>query len=342
MAENTFVVSVANALLLNPSTNAAILYGKANLNSTFTLSMASTPVRGGINNALIYQYMHDRDLAISIESATCGKDVLALNVGSSILNGSVNVWKSECVQLTANSGLVTETPVGNVNVQKADGTWVVVTPSTKTITVSGGGSTAVWAHYLYADVVDRITIGTTVPPSIVKLILTAEVRTKSTGLIEYLQIEVPYFQVDGNYELGLTADGVSTEKITGNALSVDGTNCTDGDHYAYVSWIPVTATSVAYSDIYITPNVFEPAAATLLTQQLTVMGVKGGVYANTNITSLCTFAKESGGDADISVSVGGLITSAATSTAADTAVITATYTDGVVTLTDNCVVTVQA
>lgn len=343
MAVNTFVVSVANALLLNPSTNAAILYGKANLNSAFTLSMQSTDVRGGINNSLLYKYMHDRDLAVSIESATCGKDVLALNVGSSIVNGSVNVWKSECVQLTANSGVVTETPIGNVNVQKADGTWAVVTPATKTITVSGGGATAVWAHYLYADTVDRITIGTTTPPNIVKLILTAEVRTKSTGLVEYMQIEVPYFQVDGNYELSLSADGVSTEKITGNALSVDGTNCTDGDHYAYVSWIPVTATSVAYSDIYVTPNVFEPEAGSLLTQQLTVYGVRGGTYANVNITSLCTFAKEDGGDADISVGAStGLISVAATSTTADAGVITATYTDGTTTLTDQCNVTVVA
>jgi hypothetical protein len=336
MADNKFLVSVANALAINPTTHAALFYGKANLNSAFTLSMQSTDVRGGINNALLYKFMHDRDLAISIEAATFGKDILALNVGSSVVNGAVNVWKSECIQLSTNAGTLTETPVGNVEVQKADGSWATVTPSSTTITVSGGGNTAVWAHYRYSDTVDRITVGTTVPPSVVTLILTAEVRTQAGGLVELLQIEVPYVQVDGNYELSLTADGVSTEKITGNALSVNGTSCADGDYYAYVSWIPVTST-VTYSEIFVTPSKFEPDAAELATQQLTVYGVRGGAYANVNITSLCTFAKVAGGDSDVSVSTGGLITVANTSTAADAAEITATYSG----LTDSCMVTVQ-
>jgi hypothetical protein len=337
MADNTFLVSVANVLALNPTTNAALFYGKANLNSAFTLSMASTDVRGGINNALLYTYVHDRDLAVSIESATFGKDILALNVGSSIVNSAVNVWKSECVQLSANVGTLTETPVGNIEVQKADGTWTTVTPSGTSITVSGGGNTIVWAHYQYSETVDRITIGTTKPPNTVKLIFTAEVRTQGAGLTEYLQIEVPNVQIDGNYELSLTADGVSTEKIAGKALSIAGTTCNDGDMYAYVSWIPVTST-ISYSEIFVTPNVFEPDAGETATQQLTVWGVRGGTYANVNITSLCTFAKAAGGDSDVSVSAGGLITVAATSTAADTATITATYSG----LSDHCIVTVQS
>jgi hypothetical protein len=107
--------------------------------------------------------------------------------------------------------------------------------------------------------------------------------------------------------------------------------------YAYVSWIPVTST-ISYSEIFVTPNVFEPDAGETATQQLTVWGVRGGTYANVNITSLCTFAKAAGGDSDVSVSAGGLITVAATSTAADTATITATYSG----LSDHCIVTVQS
>jgi hypothetical protein len=339
MADNTFLVSVANVLALNPTTNAALFYGKANLNSAFTLSMQETPVRGGVNNPLLYKFIHDRDLAVSIESATFGKDILAINVGSSIVNGAVNVWKSECIQLSTNAGTLTETPVGNVNVQKSDGTWVTVTPSGTTITVSGGGNTAVWAHYLYSDTVDRITIGTTTPPNTVKLVFTAEVRNQANSITEYLQIEVPYFQVDGNYELSLTADGVSTEKISGTALSVQGTQCSDGDYYAYVSWIPNTAT-VAYADIFATPSVFEPAVGDLpATQQLTVYGVRGGTYANVNITSSCTYAMAAGSDADITVGAStGLITVAGTATEGNTG--TVEITSG--SLTDIVVVTVTA
>lgn len=343
MAENTFLVSVANVLALNPTTNAALFYGKANLNSSFTLSMQETPVRGGTNNSLLYTYVHDRDLEVSIESATFGKDILAINVGSSITNGSVNVWKSECIQLSTNVGTLTETPVGNVEVQKSDGTWATITPSGTSITVSGGGDTKVWAHYQYAETVDRITIGTTTPPNTVKLIFTAEVRTQGRGLTEYLQIEVPNVQINGNYTLSLGADGVSTETITGKALSVDGTTCSDGDYYGYVSWIPVSST-VSYSEIFATPAVFEPAVGDLpATQQLTVMGVRGGTYANTNITSSCTYAMASGSDSDITVGAStGLISVAGTGSASDAGTVEITWTDGTTTLKDYVVVTVQS
>lgn len=344
MADNTFLVSVADVWAVNPSTKALYFYGKANLNSAFTLSMQNTPVRAGINNPLIYNFIHDRDLAVSIEAATFGKDILALNVGSSIVNDSLNVWCTECVQLSTNVGTVTNTPVGNVEVLKSDGTKVSVTPSTKTITVSGGGDTAVTVFYQYADTVDRITIGTTTPPDIVTLIMQAEVRTSSSSSVsEYLQIEIPYFQVDGNYELSLTADGVSTEKINGMALSVNGTTCSAGDYYAYVSWVPVTST-VSYGDIFATPAVFEPAEGDLAaTQQLTVYGVRGGTYANVNITTDCTYAMVSGGDADISVGAStGLISVAGTGTAGDTGTVEITWTDGTTTLNDYVVVTVQS
>lgn len=344
MADNTFLVSVANVLGLNASTNAALFYGKANLNSSFTLSMGSTDVRGGINNPLLYKFIHDRDLAVSIESATFGKDILALNVGSSIVNDSLTVWKSECIQLSSNNGTLTETPTGNVEVQKADGTWVSVTPSVKAITVSGGGDTAVWAHYPYTDTVDRITIGTTVPPSTIKLIFTAEVRNQANSITEYLQIEIPYFQIDGNYELSLSADGVSSESISGNALSVSGATCSDGDYYGYVSWIPNTATDTAYSSIFASPAVFEPAEGDLpATQQLTVYGVRGGTYQNVVITTSCTYAMAAGSDADITVGASnGLISVAGTGTAGNTGIVEITYTDGTTTLMDYVNVEIQS
>ena len=98
---NTFLVSVANALVVDPITRQGIAYGKANISSAFELSMANTDVRGGINNALLYRFMHDRDLAINIEQAIFAKTFLGLNVGSTVLNSTVNVVNTECIQLTA-------------------------------------------------------------------------------------------------------------------------------------------------------------------------------------------------------------------------------------------------
>jgi hypothetical protein len=321
MADNTFLVSVANVIGLN-SSDVALFYGKANTNSAFTLSMQSTDVRGGINNALLYKYMHDRDLQVTIAQATFAKDILALNVGSSIVNGSVNVLKTECITLVGGDGTLSETPIGNVSVIKADGTIVSVTPVGTTITVAGGAATNVTAIYRYADTVDTISVGTTTPPTVIKLIMTAEVRNQSGTLVEYLQIEIPNFQVDGNYELAMTPDGTSSESLTGMALSTAGATCASGDVYAYVRWIPVT-TTVTYTSISTTPNPFQVAVGDLpATQQLSVIGIRGGLYANTPITTECTYAKVAGGDVDITVNASsGLVTVAGTAIANDTATI---------------------
>lgn len=343
MAGNTFLVSVANAIGINPNTQNAIFYGKANLSSAFTLSMQKTDVRGGINNPLLYTYIHDRDLQVSIEQAIFEKTFLALNAGTSILNQTVNVLKTECITLSSNNGVLTETPVGNVSIKKADGTFVTVTPSGKNITVSGGGNTSVTAIYRYSDTVDRVAIETTTPPSTITLILTAEVRDTNGNIIEYLQIEVPSFQIDGNYTLEFSAGGVSKEALKGMALSVKGTDCTSGDIYAYVSWIPNTITSVPVGTIAITPSKFEPTVASLpATQQLTVTGIRGGMYANINVTANSTFSKLSG-DTDITVNAStGLITVAGTAIATDSAIIQASYNDGTTTHTDIMLVEVKA
>ncbi|MFA7689461.1 MAG: hypothetical protein WCX96_05185 [Bacilli bacterium] len=337
MADNTFLVSVARAIGLNPTTQEAIFYGRANLRSAFNLTMQSTDIRGDIGNALLYKHMHDRDLEVNVEQAVFEKTFLALNVGSSILNQTVNVLKTECITLDTNVGTLTETPVGNVSVIKDDGTIVTITPSGSSITVAGGGNTKVTAIYRYSDTIDRVSVSTETPPEVITLILIAEVRNSKGVLVEELQIEVPSFQISGNYNLEMSAEGVSQEALNGMALAVDGTTCADGSIYAYVSWIPVTTTTISVASIAITPDRFEPAVADLpATQQITVTGIRGGVYGTANVTSDCTFTKLSG-DTDITVSASGLITVANTGTAADSAIIEAEY-DG---LTDIILVEVQ-
>lgn len=326
MAENTFLVSVADAIGLDPTTGEALFFGKANLTSAFEVSMANTDVRGGKNNPLLFKYMHDRDLMVNIEQAIFGKTFLGLQVGSGVLNGTVNVLKTECITLTAGTGTVSEVPIGNLQVFKADGTIVTVTPTGSNFTVSGGANTNVTVVYRYADTADRIAVTTTTPPDVITLILTAEVRNNKGVVVELLQIEVPSLQLDGNYTLSLTADGVSTEALSGNALAVTGVTCADGDIYAYVTWIPQTATAIPVAFIAATPTIVNPSVAGGFphTQQLTVYGIRGGILGNMNVTSACTFTKQAGGNAAISVSAGGLVTTT-TTTASSTAVIEITY-----------------
>ncbi len=342
-----FLVSVADAILRDPDTLEALAIGRANLSSAFTLTTQATQVRGGINNPLRYVYMHDRDLKVEVKQVTFGKTILGLNVGSLITNSAVTVVKSECIQLTAGVGTITETPLGNVTVFLNNNTSQTVTPATKTITVSGGANQMVWAVYEYTDTVDQIAIETTKPPSVVNLTLTAEVRDNSNVIQEYLQITVPKFQVDGNYTLSLTANGVSEESLTGFALAETGLTCAANDIYAYVNWIPSsTATATAYTNIVTLPSAiaFSEAAGTPQTYQISSYGLRGITYAPVNITTSCVYTKTgtTAGSAHISVgSSSGLVTLTSGSNG-DAALITATYPLTSGSLTDDTIITVGA
>jgi hypothetical protein len=113
--------------------------------------------------------------------------------------------------------------------------------------------------------------------------------------------------------------------LVGNALSVASETCTNGDIYGYVSWIPSSITSIAIAEIAASPAKFEPAVGDLSeTVQISVLGIRGGSYSNVNITADCTYTKASG-DADITVSVGGLITVAGTAIVGDSAIIDVEY-----------------
>lgn len=241
---NKFLVSVADAILRDPTTGSAIAYGKANISSAFNLTTAETQVRGGIGNPLLYTYIHDRSLEVNIEQATFDKTILGLNVGELFDSGSstITATKTECHVLTAGSSAsLVSIPVGAVSVFLPDGTIKYVTAGgsgSNVITVPSGANLKVDAIFKYSVAAEQITVDTLTPPSVVDLTLISEVRDTEGEIEEYLQINVPRFQVGGNYSLALSADGVSSQALSGKALSVAGTDCTSGDYYAKVIWVP--------------------------------------------------------------------------------------------------------
>ena len=343
MANNEFLVSVADAILRDPTTGDALAYGTANLNSSFTMSMQKTDVRGGKNNPLLYTYFHDRTVEIKIEQATFNQTILALNAGTNILSGAVSVLKTECF-VTSSSGSATlaETPIGDVSCILANGTVDVVTPTAKVITITSADDQRITAIYTYSDTVDRVTVESITPPTVVDLTLLAEVRD-NTGVITYnLQINIPRFQISGNYTMSLAANGVSSQAVDGVALVTAATDCSGGDYYATVSWIPASATSIPIAYIVAVPSPITISVAGGLpaTQQLTTLGIRGGVYQNLVMTSSASYVKAAGGSANITVSAGGLITAGSSGSSTNTATINVSFEDPTSgTLTDSVIVT---
>jgi hypothetical protein len=328
---NEFLVSVADAILRNSTTGAGIAYGKADITSAFTVSMQKTEVRGGKGNALLYTYYHDRLVEINIEEAIFTSEVLALNVGATVLNSAVSVLKTDCLVLSASgSGTLTETPTSStVNVFLPDGTIQDVTPVGSVITVSGGASQRVDAVYEYSDTVDQITIDAETPPSTVDLTLLADVYNNAGVKTYELQINIPSFQISGNYTMNFTANGVSSQTLQGEALLVSATDCSGGDYYAKVHWVPVSTTSVAVSSIAATPASLSFATAGLpSTQNISVLGIRGGLYTNADVTTSCSFVKRAGGSAAFTAGLHtGVITAGSSGSAGHSAVIDITYYD---------------
>lgn len=323
--EKKFLVSVANAYGRNPSTGELIFAGRTNLSSALDITQDINEIRAGRSNQLVYTYSHSRGLKINIEQANYSKEFIALNLGQTVQSGAYDVLFEECIQVSAGSGTLTKTPVGIVSVQKEDGTITNVTPSGTSITVPAytGKATVV---YKYNTTVDRVTIGATTVPNVITLILDAEVRSSSTGaVVERLQIELPSCQITGNYNLSFTPDGVSTEKLELMALAIDATTCNgDTASYGTISWIPVTA-NTSYAYIIATPALINPTAGTTSTAQISVFGVRNGVYGNVNLTTATTYAKMAGGASSISVNASTGVVSWSSPTSGNTATIECTY-----------------
>lgn len=325
------LVSVADAQLRDPATGALIMLGKANINSAFKLAMSNADVRGGIGNQLLYSYYHTRELTVDIEQASFGESFISLNVGQNVLTGTVSVAQEDCLTTSASSAAqVTLTPIGDVSVVLSDGSIQTVTPSTKDIQLTGCPSQKVTATYMTSKTADQIIIEAATPPSIVDLTLIAEIRDQDHSTpIKYLHINIPAFQITGNYDLSFTANGVSTEKLSGRALAVEATDCVSGNYYAKVTYVP-NGTTTTYSQIAATPSTVAWAKSTAQSTQITVYGLRGGTYANSTITDQCTFARSgsSGSGITVGASTGLISTSASSTTIDETIRINVTYPSG--------------
>lgn len=312
-----FLVSTADVAF---RINGALAFtGKTALNTSISVSEQDKEIAGGKGSKLLFKYKFGRRLSCSLELVDWNLAYIAANVGTTIFSGLKDVFViGECVQLTAGVGTLAKTPVGNVHVEKADGTIVDVKPVGSTITV-GSADAKVTVTYQYNTDVKRITIDATTTPSLGELILSADKFSNATGKTGEVQIVVPSFQLNGTFDITLQSDSATTTKVDGDALAVEGATCADGAFvYAYITEIPLTTTSAAVAEISASPSVVNVEVAG--TKTLTVIGIKGGMYANVALAaSACTFVSGTPGTA--TVNAAGLVTGVASGTA----YITVTY-----------------
>ncbi len=347
------LVSVGDVIVRDPTTGVALMYGKANIDSAFTMSANATEVRGGINNQLLFTYIHDKKVDVKITDATFNMDILSLNAGTNVLNSSVTALKTECITFSATgSATLADTPVGTkgVNVFLGDPATIQnVTPVGSNITVSGGANLSGYAVYEYTVKADQLTVEAVTPPSIVDLTLTTQERDSVTkGVVNLVQIHIPSFQILGNYTLSMTADGVSNQPLEGTALVTKSTNCVTNDYYATITRIPYTGATPSVNNLYLSKDTsFSISKGLPKTIQLQALGLRGGLNGNIDVTTSASYHVTSGSTTLAAYyNVGantGLVTAGSSVGAGWIAIITACYVDSVSgILTDTATITATA
>lgn len=335
-----YIVSVGEVILRNIATKEIIAIGTTAVDTSFALTATKTDVRGGAGNSILFSYVSERSFDVTITQASFNKEVLALNAGSLITTGAIEYLYTECLELSALGGATLgKTPIGDITIILPTDIKVSVTPAGDEILVPDGENLTVYATYMTSATAESILIGSNTPPSMVELFYTTEVRDDTNAVVEHMQIYVPKFQLSGNYTMTFNSNGVANEAIEGTAMLSNSGGCNLAGTYARVAWIPVSGVlGSSFSLIAATPSDWDFSIAQGLPQskQIEVLGIPGdGIRANINITADCTFAKDAGGDVDITVSAGGLVTCAGTATVADSAIIVVTHT--ATGITDRCI-----
>lgn len=296
MANNAkdFLVSAADFLFYQGDVLACT--GTTNLNASLEVSMQEQNVNAGKGNKLVYSYKYGRELSATLEAADWKLEYLAMSVGTKISEGMEDVYKfGECVVLTDGIGILETVPVGDVAIELPNGTIITVKPTETEIDLSRFGlkNESVKATYCYSRYAKSIIIDAESTPMVGKLVLKADKHNNKAGKIGEIEIVIPSYQLNGNFTISFTPDGVSSTSLEGKALAVEGDTCKDGAVYAYVREIPNNAASLVISDIAATPGIIELDTVTATTATLQVIGLKGAMYSPVELDNAdCTFVSD--------------------------------------------------
>lgn len=324
---NQFLISVADAFLVDKDSDVIALKAKTLMSSSLSQSVQELVIKGGFGDKTQFIYNYGKELSATLEDGRWDEGWLAINSNALISTEAKDIWiVDEMVTLSGGAGTVKETPVGNLYVQKSDNTFVTITPTTKNFNVDGGGSTTVKVTYKYSTTVDNIIIGADDFPKAYRLVMKAKLFQTASGQSQTgdLEIIIENFKPSGNFEINLGASTAATSKLEGKALVA--TNTSGEDYYAEVRIKPLSGSAIKLVSIAISPSTCELDLSEEQTQQLTVIGIQGGLKANITNPSGTTFESSDTGIA--TVNSNGLITPIAVGTC------TITATNGA--LTDVC------
>jgi len=87
--------------------------------------------------------------------------------------------------------------------------------------------------------------------------------------------------------MSFAANNVATQALDGYALAVNSTDCTTGDYFARIAYVPAATSAVTTSAIVAMPSTLVYTAALADSKTISVIGIRG--TTNAAITTSCSF-----------------------------------------------------
>lgn len=236
-----FLAGVANATFLDG--DEIIATATTLLNSSITIGVTLEDIRAGQGAKLFGRYAHSSNFGLKIEDAMFSLEYIAMNTGSDVEFGGDVIHNEKLI--AGEDGVLTLTktavPFGTGKVVKAFVFQAGTNPEyvgyevseNNTITVPSAGEWCV--RYMYNNSnASRMVVSSNFIPSTVSVILEANLfnggscDVSTSTLAGKIIIKVPRMMLSGSMELSMTATGVSSTSLEGEALSSGCEGC-DGD-----------------------------------------------------------------------------------------------------------------
>ena len=169
-----FIVSVANALLIDEKTNTLVCKAKALIDSALKQELSKMEIKGGWGNKTLFVYNYDKKITIDLNSASFEPSFFAINSGVDIQNKLKGVYKfEEKVELDAftGKGSLSTLPVGKVFVMINNKTGLTVEAIEKEITIPSHKGDTVKVTYQFEKTVDTIELNAEKSTGVYKLVL---------------------------------------------------------------------------------------------------------------------------------------------------------------------------
>lgn len=248
-----YLIGVADVYLYaNAQCTSLIATAKTMTNNTVEVTNTAVDIQGGKGNKLQKRFFTSAMANVTLTDTRFDLGMMSANWGVDVMS-TFSTHKSEAVTLNGYNGTLTGIPVGvnggsavayiEYNGEINQKSIVVGSNKTFTIDASYGipQNAKVCVSYFEMNAnAQYITIPAQIAPKVVYAVLEADLASNEAGegVIGRATIIIPSLQLSGNQSISLTADGYSTQDLSGTALAFTPTDannpCANQDIYGWV------------------------------------------------------------------------------------------------------------